>query len=63
MDKTLSDLDYTEVAELIYGKPYASDVARRMLYGSRATLELMDAERAYGVEDADVLHEIDEKII
>lgn len=63
VDKTLADMDYTEIAELIYGQPYASDVARRMLYGSRRTLELMDSERADSAGESDVLGEIEEKII
>ena len=45
VDKTLSDMDYTELSELVYGQSYSSDVARRMLYGSRKTLELIDKER------------------
>jgi len=63
VDKTLADMDYTELAELVYGQPYSSDVARRMLYGSRRTLELMDAERVDGVEDKDLLSELDAKMI
>lgn len=63
VDKTLSDLDYTEIAEMLYGKPYASDVARRMLYGSRATLELLDAERSAGIKDSDIRTEIDTQMI
>lgn len=63
VDKTLSDMDYTELSELVYGQPYSSDVARRMLYGSRRTLELMDAERVSGVEDDNILTELDEKMI
>lgn len=63
VDKTLSDIDYTELAELVYGQPYSSDVARRMLYGSRRTLELMDAERISGIKDSDVLSELDTKMI
>lgn len=43
VDKTLSDVDYTELSELVYGQAYSSDVARRMFYGSRRTLELMDS--------------------
>lgn len=62
VDKTLSDMDYTELSELVYGQAYSSDVARRMLYGSRRTLELMDRERASGVTD-DVLSELDSKMI
>ena len=63
VDKTLSDMDYTELAELIYGQPYSSDVARRMMYGSRRTLELMDDEHIDNVKSDDLLAEIDEKMI
>ena len=63
VDKTLADMDYTELAELVYGQPYSSDVARRMLYGSRRTLELMDAERTSGIESGDMLAELDTKMI
>lgn len=63
VDKTLSDIDYTELSELIYGQPYSSDVARRMLYGSRRTLELMDEERTCGISDNSILSELDEKMI
>lgn len=42
VDKTLTDYDYTEIAPLIYGKEYSCDVARRMLYGSCKTLQLID---------------------
>ena len=44
-DKTLADVDYSELAEYIYGQPYSSDVARRMCYGSKKTLDLIDQER------------------
>lgn len=63
VDKTLSDMDYTELAELVYGQPYSSDVARRMLYGSRRTLELIDEERIGNVSDDGILSELDEKMI
>lgn len=43
VNKTLADIDYTELAEQVYGKPYSSDVARRMMYGSCKTLQLIDA--------------------
>lgn len=46
VDKTLSDIDYSELAELAYGQQYSSDVARRMFYGSRKTLQLLDEYRA-----------------
>ena len=44
VDKTLSEVDYTELSELVYGKQYSSDVARRMMYGSQKTLELISDE-------------------
>lgn len=44
VDKSLADEDYSELAEMVYGQSYSSDVARRMLYGSRKTLELVDEE-------------------
>lgn len=42
LDKTLHDVDYSELAELVYDQPYSSDVARRMMYGSAKTLQLFD---------------------
>ena len=44
VDKTLADVDYSELAEFVYGQPYSSDVARRMMYGSKKTLDLLDEE-------------------
>lgn len=63
VDKTLSDMDYTELAELVYGQAYSSDVARRMLYGSRRTLELMDAENVDNISEEHILSELDAKMI
>lgn len=62
VDKTLADMDYTELSELVYGQSYSSDVARRMLYGSRRTLELMDSEKIENIESTDISMEIDAKI-
>ena len=63
VDKTLADADYTELAELVYGQSYSSDVARRMLYGSRRTLELLDSERVNKICDDDIITELDTKMI
>lgn len=63
VDKTLADMDYTELAELVYGQPYSSDVARRMLYGSRRTLELLDSENIGSIKSDDILNQIDMKMI
>lgn len=62
VDKTLDDIDYSELAELLYGKQYASDVARRMVYGSRKTLELMDEQILNGVTENDAYSDLDNKI-
>lgn len=62
-DKTLADMDYSELAELVYGQPYSSDVARRMMYGSKRTLELMDEARVSGERSGGIREEIDEKLI
>lgn len=62
-DKTLADVDYTELSELAYGQAYSSDVARRMFYGSKRTLELMDSERINIASSDSILSEIDEKMI
>lgn len=59
VDKTLSDVDYTELAEALYGQPYAPDVARRMVYGSRKTLEALDADKRQGIDTQDLLASID----
>lgn len=61
VDKTLADCDYSELAELLYGQPYSSDVARRMMYGSRKTLELIDSEQIRNVSDSGILNEIELK--
>lgn len=63
VDKTLADMDYTELAELLYGQPYSSDVARRMMYGSRKTLELIDREKAAGIEDSSLMSDLEQKMV
>ena len=63
VDKTLADYDYTELAKYAYGREYAPDVARRMFYGSRKTLDLLKSEKMNGTVDKTVLNEIDEKLI
>lgn len=49
-DKTLADVDYAELSEYVYGQQYSSDVARRMLYGSRKTLDLIGREEEKNME-------------
>ena len=45
VDGTLADEDYSELAPYVYGREYSTDVARRMMYGSKRTLELLTRER------------------
>lgn len=44
VDKTLEDYDYSELSPFIFGKNYASDNARKMMYGCRATLDIIEGE-------------------
>ena len=65
VDKTLSDADYSELAPLLYGQEYSGDSARKMMYGSLRTLQLLEEEEAsgYTAESADVLGELEIKKI
>lgn len=63
VDGTLADEDYSELAPYVYGKEYSSDVARRMMYGSRRTLELLDAQAVAQITSDDILSELDAKRI
>lgn len=60
-DKTLADYDYAELAKYVYGKDYSPDVARRCMYGSKMTLDLLEDESISGITDADIISEIDAK--
>lgn len=48
VDKTLADVDYSELAEAVYGQEYSSDVARRMMYGSNRTIDLLEKNQCGG---------------
>lgn len=63
VDKTMADLDYTELAEALYGQPYSPDVARRMVYGSKKTLDALEQDREEHIQDEDLLTELDNKKI
>ena len=63
VDKSLADIDYSELAEYVYGQPYSSDVARRMMYGSRKTLELLDEDRIERLDDKSLIKDLDSKMI
>lgn len=61
VDKTLDDVDYSELAEELYGQPYSSDVCRRMAYGSRKTLELLERQSEDALAADGLLGELDIK--
>jgi len=60
-DKTLADVDYSELSEYVYGQAYSSDVARRMMYGSKKTLDLLEDERLTDIRDQGLMDELDAK--
>ena len=63
VDKTLADVDYSELAPLLYGQDYAGDNARKMMYGSMKTLQALDEDESLLCADGnpDVLSEIEFK--
>lgn len=63
VDKTLADVDYSELSELVYGQEYSSDVARRMMYGSKRTLDLISSDAESKIDGLDILTEIEGKKI
>lgn len=63
VDKTLSDVDYTELADALYGQAYAPDVARRMVYGSKRTLDAIAQDAEQSIKDEDTLSALDAKRI
>lgn len=63
VDKTLSDIDYSGLSELAYGQAYSSDVARRMFYGSRRTLQMLEDEITSNIGASKLMSELDEKMV
>lgn len=63
IDKTLSDVDYAELAPLLYGREYNSCSARKMMYGSVKTLQLMDQTAEKTATSSEILNELDAKKI
>lgn len=61
VDKTLADVDYSELAESLYGQSYSSDFARRMVYGSKRTLDAIAEDEESDIQDADLLRALDVK--
>lgn len=63
LDRTMSDVDYSEMAEPLYGKELSSDSVRKMMYGSCLTLQLLEDDASSTAEDGSVAAELDAKLI
>lgn len=53
VNKTLNDVDYSELSSLVYGQQFSSDVARRMMYGSARTLGIVSDDAVEAMPDAE----------
>lgn len=63
INKTLADIDYTELAPYVYGQDYSTDVARRMMYGSCKTLQLLENAQERELNENGLLDELELKRI
>lgn len=61
-DRTLSDYDYAELSDYMFGAHYAPDETRKRAYGSLYTLKLLDSERRNSRTDMKMIAELNEKI-
>lgn len=61
VDRTLADEDFSDLAELVYGRAYAPDVARRMFYGAQRAFDAMDESTVEAISDIEVLEELESK--
>ena len=44
-DRTLAEYDYAELSKYVYGEDLSADSVRKLMYGSKRTLELIDKDR------------------
>lgn len=63
VDGTLADEDYSELSPYVYGKEYNTDTARRMMYGSCRTLQILDDASREGFVSENPISEIDSKML
>ena len=63
VDGTLSDYDYAELAPYVYGQDYSTDVARRMMYGSRKTLDILERDLVKQQDSKSATDSISDKIL
>lgn len=60
-DKTLADVDYSELSGIVYGQAYSSDTTRKMMYGSYKTIKTLESEARKEVGGEYLLEEIENK--
>ena len=65
VDKTLSDIDYSELSEPIFGKgnTYNSSEVRKRFYGMKKLIEVIKQEQVNNITDEKKLKELDLKIL
>ena len=63
VDKTLADYDYAELAQYVYGEDLSADSVRKLMYGSKRTLELLSEEQLGDVPADGMLSDIDSQIV
>lgn len=62
-DKTLADYDYSELSSYVYGEDLSADSVRKLMYGSKRTLELMDKDGVQTNFNNSTMSDIDARII
>ena len=60
VDKTLADVDYSELSESVYGQKYTSDECRKRMYGSKATLDIISGTEITASTPNDIVGQIAE---
>ncbi|MHB9924603.1 hypothetical protein [Clostridium botulinum] len=60
IDKTI-DIDYIELAPLIFGQELSSCECRKRMYGVKSILDLIDENQLNNVKDNEILNEIEMK--
>lgn len=63
IDRTLPEVTYQDLSDLLYGQHFSEDVCRRLVYGSCRTLQIMDNEAEVKDRRGGVIEELELKRI
>ena len=63
VDKTLSDMDFSELSEPLYGNQYTSDHTRKMMSGSLKTLKLAELDKIQKEQSDSSISDIDRRMM